>query len=88
MRLTNSGVKSTETRVTEILLENRNKPIFRAQYNNACLSTGLNIGLFQFSSKISITLVYTTIGQPYILTTLSLENVFIYLCNLLSIPGF
>ena len=47
MRLTNSGVKSTETRVTEILLENRNKPIFSAQYNNACLSNGLNIGLFQ-----------------------------------------
>ena len=45
---------------------------------------GLNIGLFQFSSQISVTLVSvlftdTTIGQSYIPTTFSLENVIIYL---------
>ena len=50
------------------------------------MSNGLNIGLFQFSSKISVTLncfraFYTTICHSYIPTTLSLENVFIYLCN-------
>ena len=44
----------------------------------------INIGLFQFSIKISVTLVSVlftpfTIGQSYVPTTLSLENVFIYL---------
>ena len=43
----------------------------------------LNIGLFQFSSQNSVTLVSVLfippyIGQYYIPTTFSLENVFIY----------
>ena len=34
------------------------------QYNSACLSNGLNIGLFQFSSKISVTLVSMLFTPP------------------------
>ena len=45
--------------------------------------TGLNIGLFQFSSNISVTLVSVlftpTLSIPICPPTFSLENVFIYL---------
>ena len=49
------------------------------KYNSACLSNGLNIDLFQNFCHSCFCSFYTTIGQSYIPTTLSLENVFIYL---------
>ena len=56
-----------ETRVTEILLEIEiGLYLAHSQYNSTCLSNGLNIGLFQFSSKISVTLVSVLFTPPLV----------------------
>ena len=37
-----------------------------SQYNSACLSNGLNIGVFQFSSQISVTLISMFFTPPLV----------------------
>ena len=67
-----------ETRVTEVLLEIE-IGLYLAHYSGMHCYI-VSIGLFQFSSKNSVThAFYTTIGQSYIPTNLLLKNVLIYL---------
>ena len=47
----------------------------------------LNIGLFQYFCHSCFHAFYTTIGQSYMPTTLSLENVFIYLFHKFFLPA-
>ena len=51
----------------------------KLKYMHCYIVSVLNIGLFQFSSKISVTLVSVLFTPPLVNPTLSLENVFIYL---------
>ena len=51
---------------SDIAIEVLSKAEIQEQYNSACLSNGLIIGPFQFSNKISVTLVSVLFTPPLV----------------------